>query len=137
MDSTDTLTVPGTPEGLRDAMAALESWTTRVPVTPEIRRRVLTALDEVLSNVVRHGFKSQTGEMTVTRSWLDGALSVEVADTAPAFNPLLLAPPDVGLPLESRRPGGLGVALVRALSDDVQYAHRLGRNVLTLSWRNS
>ena len=136
MDSTETQTVPGTPEGLRDAMAALESWTTRLAVTADVRHRVLTALDEVLSNVVRHGFKGQTGELTITRSRLGGALSVEVADTAPAFNPLLVAPPDVGLPLESRRPGGLGVALVRALSDDVQYAHRLGRNVLTLSWRN-
>jgi serine/threonine-protein kinase RsbW len=135
MDAPDTLTVPGTPDGVREALATLESWGVLLAVSPDTRHRVLTALDEVLSNVVRHGFKRQAGEMTIMRSCRGGSLSVEVADTAPAFNPLLVAPPDVGQALESRRPGGLGIALVRALSDDLQYAHRLGRNVLTLSWR--
>ncbi len=135
MDPNRTLTVAGTPDGIHRAMSALRAWTEPPTVTPETRRRVLTVVDEVLSNVVRHGFKDRPGEMTVTQRVAGGTLEVEVADTAPAFNPLGVPPPDVSRPLDERRPGGLGVALVRALSDEAAYAHRMGRNVLTLGWR--
>ena len=135
MESRDTLTVPGTANGLAEAMASLEAWTGGLDLAPETRRRVLTALDVVLSNVVRHGFRDQAGVMSVTRSCDAARLSVAVADNAPAFNPLLVPPPDVTLPVDVRPPGGLGVALVRALSDDATYLRTEGQNVLTLHWR--
>lgn len=135
MPSRETLTVPGTDAGLRRAVSALADWTQGVALPADTRRRVLTALDEALSNVVRHGFSRQPGQMTLTFSCDASRLSVSVADDAPAFNPLLLAPPDVSQPLDARRPGGLGVALIRALSDEATYVRQAGQNVLALSWR--
>lgn len=135
MSSRETLTVPGTDAGLRRAASALADWTEIMALPAETRRRVLTALDEALSNVVRHGFSRQPGQMTLTLSCDADRLSVSVADDAPAFNPLLVAPPDVSQPLDARRPGGLGVALIRALSDEATYVREAGQNVLALSWR--
>jgi len=43
--------------------------------------------------------------------------------------------PDVTLPLEKRRIGGLGIVLITRLVDDVTYERTGGRNVLTISKR--
>jgi serine/threonine-protein kinase RsbW len=135
MKSGHTLTVPGTDAGLRQAIAALESWLGGAGLSTEARHRLMTVLDEVLSNIVRHGFAATAGDIAITTGQSNGRVSVAIADNAPPFNPLTLAPPDVTLSLEKRRPGGLGVALIRALSDDATYARSGGRNVLTLYWR--
>ena len=62
-------------------------------------------------------------------------LTAEVADDAGPFNPLLVPAPDTTSPLEVRQPGGLGIALVRALTDDLTYERRDDRNRLIMTWR--
>jgi anti-sigma regulatory factor (Ser/Thr protein kinase) len=131
----ETLAVQGTVTGVRDAVDALEAWSDRERLSDAARRRMLTALDEILSNVVRHAVRDETAiiEMVLSR---DGNLvQVEVVDSAGPFNPLLVPPPDTTSPLESREPGGLGIALVRALTDEVRYERREDRNRLTMMWR--
>jgi anti-sigma regulatory factor (Ser/Thr protein kinase) len=130
-----TMAVQGTVTGVRDAVDALEAWSDRERLSDAARRRMLTALDEILSNVVRHAVRDETAliEMVLSR---DGNLvQVEVVDNAGPFNPLLVPPPDTTSPLESREPGGLGIALVRALTDEVRYERREDRNRLTMMWR--
>ena len=48
------------------------------------------------------------------------------------FNSLELPPPDVSVPLEQRRPGGLGIHLARNLLDGLTYSRIGGRNRLEL-----
>jgi anti-sigma regulatory factor (Ser/Thr protein kinase) len=61
-------------------------------------------------------------------------VEVTVADDGPAFDPLARPDPVVTEPLERRQPGGLGIALVKALMDEVRY-ERTTRNVLTMRKR--
>ncbi len=100
-----------------------------------MRRRILTALDEVLSNVIRHGREDGPGTIVITASPGPDRVDVDVADGNPPFNPLSLPAPDTSSALDERRPGGLGIMLVRALSDDVRYERRDGRNHVTMTWR--
>ena len=140
-----TLTVPSTLHGVRDAVDAADRWCTARDVPAPIRRRVLTALDEIVSNVVRHGPPSQgfggTGsgpDAIAVAFGGDGTIVlVSVADSGPPFDPLSLPPPDTAAPLDARRAGGLGIALVRALADEVRYERRDGRNHLSMTWRIS
>ena len=62
-------------------------------------------------------------------------LEAEVVDTAAPFDPLAAPPPDTASALDVRRPGGLGVALVRSLMDQVRYESRGDGNHLILTWR--
>ncbi len=129
-----TLAVPGTPEGLREAVNALQAWTDREQLPDAGRRRLLTALDEILSNVVRHGLRDRTGRIELTLSKEGDVVRAEVKDDAGPFNPMLAPLPDTSAALEARKPGGLGIALVRSLTDDLRYERRDNRNHLTMTW---
>ena len=90
---------------------------------------VTMCLEEVLSNVIRHGcLPGQDCNVQVRYNILPGGIEIEVSDAAKAFDPLSLPPPDLTVPLEQRRAGGLGVFLVRQMMDEVHYEHRHGRN---------
>jgi anti-sigma regulatory factor (Ser/Thr protein kinase) len=130
-----TLAVQGTVTGVREAVDALEAWSDRERLSDEARRRMLTALDEILSNVVRHAMPSRAAVIEMILSRDENLVRVEVVDDARPFNPLLVPAPDTSSPLELREPGGLGIALVRALTDEVQYERRGDRNRVTMTWR--
>jgi anti-sigma regulatory factor (Ser/Thr protein kinase) len=127
--------LPGTLDGVREGLGALEQWADQAGLSAELRRRLLTALDEVLSNVVRHSFRGRPGRLWLSIAAGAAEFRVTVGDDAARFDPMAVAAPDVELPLDKRRPGGLGVALIRALADEVHYARENAENVLTLTWR--
>lgn len=94
------------------------------------------ALDEVVTNVVRHGFEDPSGQEILAEVTVQGEdLTTVVADPGRAFNPLDVAPPDLHAPLAERTLGGLGVHLVRSLMDSVEYRRDNGKNVLTMRKR--
>ena len=135
MDSSETLSVPGTADGAARVAEAVRAWSNGQDLSADTRDRLLTVLDELLSNVVRHAAPQQPTPIEVKVSCGDGTLEARVSDEAAPFNPLLLPGPDTTSPLDSRQPGGLGVALVKALSDDVRYERAGHRNEVTVSWR--
>jgi serine/threonine-protein kinase RsbW len=111
--------------------ALRELWV-RCALPEDLEVPVVICLEEILSNVIRHGcLPGQDCDIRVRYTILDGAgggIEVEVSDNAKAFDPLSLPPPDLAVPLEQRKVGGLGVFLVRKMMDEVHYEHRNGRN---------
>ncbi len=97
----------------------------------EVTWRLRVALDEIVANIVAYGKPGDLAALDVWFTRLGDVIEVRVEDDGPPFDPLAWPAPDPHLPLEARSPGGLGIALVRALMDDVQYV-RTNRNVLTL-----
>lgn len=98
---------------------------------------VTICLEEVLSNVIRHGrLPGEDCDIQVHYRILNDGIEIEVTDNAEAFDPLSLPPPDLTVPLEQRKAGGLGVFLVRKMMDEVRYERRDGRNHLVFrkSW---
>jgi serine/threonine-protein kinase RsbW len=122
-----TLSVPATLAGVREAILAFERFGHAHQVSRETGWRIQVALDEILSNIVRHGAPAAAA-IEMTFSLEAGRVSVEIVDSTAAFNPLLAPPPDTVSPLESREPGGLGIALVRRLMDETLYERRNDHN---------
>ena len=137
MEPLERLSVPVTPPGVREAIDAFERFGHRFQMPVPARRRVQLALDEILSNIVLHGVQPDTGDQTidVTFSFTAGVVGVEIVDTAAAFNPLLVPPPDTTSPLAVRPEGGLGIALVRTLMDEARYERRNTRNYFVMRCR--
>ena len=94
------------------------------------------ALDEVVTNIVSHGFDDPSGQELVAQiKLLDRELTTVVTDAGRTFNPLDAPPPDLTAPLSERTLGGLGIHLVRNLMDTVEYRREKEKNVLTLRKR--
>jgi sigma-B regulation protein RsbU (phosphoserine phosphatase) len=104
-------------------------------VCAEAAHDLQLALEEVLANVVRHGYGAEAGPIEVRATTAGDCLRLEVRDRAPRFNFLEQAPPALDNPLDERPAGGLGVYLVRRLMDRVEYAFEEGENRLVLERR--
>lgn len=90
---------------------------------------VTLALEETLSNVIRHGcVPGREYDIQVRFTANDHVVEIEVSDDARPFDPLSLPSPDLDVPIEERQVGGLGVFLVRQLMDEATYEFRDGRN---------
>ena len=135
MTAHETVAVPGTTAGIGRAAAAFDEFCRDRAVPPDARWRFQVALDEILSNIVRHGYKHAAGTIALTFAHDGRAVSVEVVDSGPAFDPRQAPPPDTSSPLESRRPGGLGIVLAEELLDELAYERRDEHNHLKLTWR--
>ncbi len=134
MPAPATVTVPATRAGLTQASAAFDEFC-RVREVPEAARwRFQVALDEILSNTVRHGSGPAGSTVALTFERHPSSVSVEIVDDAPAFDPRQAPAPDTTLPLEARQPGGLGIVLVESLVDELAYERRDAHNHLKLTW---
>ena len=126
-----TLSVPGTPAGVREAILAFERFGRATGVPAGTGWRVQLAIDEILSNIVRHGAPG-TANVDMTFSLDEGIVAVEIVDATAPFNPLLAPAPDTSRPLADREPGGLGIALVRKLMDETLYERRDNHNYFVM-----
>lgn len=133
--SRQSVSVPGTMAGVSLAATAFETFWQSAGLPEASRWRFLTALDEVLSNIVRHGMHGREAPIELTFDFAEGEVTVDVRDAGDPFDPLTLPPPDTTSPLEQRRPGGLGVAFVTGLMDRVRYERTAAQNQLIMSWR--
>ncbi len=91
------------------------------------------ALGEILTNIISYGYTdSGEHEITVRLSIEPGAMRVDVEDDGKPFNPLEAPEVDTTSRLEERAVGGLGVHLVRKLTDGLEYRRHEGKNLLVM-----
>ena len=111
----------------------MEAFNRRCGLSEDDAYVLTLVMEEVFTNVVRHGYPAEGGHEIKIRLELAGdVITVVFEDDARSFDPVQAAPANLDAPLEERRPGGLGVHLIKTLMDDVRYRHEGGRNVLTL-----
>lgn len=102
------------------------------------KARTIVVLEELLTNLLKYGYPNQNeseGTAEVTLELRGDRLTIEFADDGCAFDPLAQAPPNFDQPVESRAVGGVGLQILRELSDEAEYVRREGRNVIRLSRR--
>ena len=127
------ISVPASYAGLKDLFDECGRFAEQHGVSDDVRHDMYVAVEELVSNVIRHGGRPGIRpRITVTAGLTDNELQVTVADNAPAFNPLTVPPPDITQPLEERDIGGLGIHFVKSLMDTVRYRRQNGRNHVRL-----
>jgi serine/threonine-protein kinase RsbW len=94
---------------------------------------LVQAVDELVCNIVGHGYAGRPGEIDVAFVETPEALMFRIRDDAPPFDPTRVPEPRLDAPLERRRLGGMGVHLARTLTDG--FDHRIlpsGGNEVTV-----
>lgn len=91
------------------------------------------AADEVVSNIILHGYIHKTGPIHLTLWEENDKIILMIEDGGEPFNPLDAEKPDLSAPLEDRSPGGLGIHFLKTLADNVHYEFKDGKNRLIVS----
>lgn len=121
------------PEELPRIATSVEELAERDDWPPKLLFQVNLVLEELALNVMTHGRAGGARNLDVIVNSAPDAITIELADDGPRFDPLEEAPEfDPDLPIEERRIGGVGVHLVRTLVDDASYRFEDGKNRLTL-----
>jgi serine/threonine-protein kinase RsbW len=90
------------------------------------------ALDEILSNVVKYAWPAgEAHELHLSIKVEDGGIEVIVVDDGTPFDPRAHVPGEPA-PGSRRKPGGVGIQMIRQLVDSFDYARIDGRNQVTL-----
>jgi serine/threonine-protein kinase RsbW len=91
------------------------------------------ALDEIVINIIAHAYDDDHEHRIDVRLALEGdVLTMRVEDDGKPFNPLEAPPPNLDLPIEARRAGGLGIFIVRSIVSAIEHRREQGRNILTM-----
>ena len=101
---------------------------------PEASRSdIVQAVDEAATNAIVHGYEGRPGWLEVGASVEDGRFVVRLEDGAREFDPTTVPEPDMSVSPMDRRPGGMGVHLMRQCTDAMTHRPRPGGgNILTL-----
>src|SRR5258708_50952 len=118
---------------VRPVVALVEQFGAEHRLPTAIINDVCVSLDEVLSNIIAHGYGPEAGgEIIVRLDYAGDEFRVEIEDGGKAFDPLQAPPPDLSAELRERKIGGLGIHLIRSLMDDVAYDRIGGKNRLRM-----
>ncbi len=100
---------------------------------PEPVDELIVAVNEAVSNIIRHSYQNKPGEIKVRVVFSRDVVKVMLFDNAPGFDPTTVPSPDTTLPLEKRPFGGNGVHMMRTFCDELSYRKGThGGNELTL-----
>ena len=92
------------------------------------------ALEESVVNVMEYAYPGgERGTLKVMADSDRQELRLTVTDSGIPFDPTAVIEPDTTLGAENRPVGGLGIHLVRRLSDSVHYQRKDGKNILTMT----
>lgn len=93
------------------------------------------AVEEIFVNIAFYAYEKLPGAERFADISVDtdgGDVTIIFEDGGIEYNPLLKEDPDVTLPAEDRRIGGLGVYMVKMSMDRVSYDRVDGKNVFTI-----
>jgi serine/threonine-protein kinase RsbW len=123
--------------------AQLSDWVgslaARYGVGDELQFAIHLCLEEVVSNIIRHGYALDAAKpLTIEFSRVrDGRLVFTIEDFAPLFNPLLA--PEMPLLDANGEPalGGRGIRLLRAFAHKLEHERTAAGNRLRISFFNT
>jgi len=121
------------PNDLAEVSRLLDELAASHDLPPDVGVDMHVALDEVLSNIIRHAYSDdRVHEIRIRLTVAEDVIEAEIEDDGRPFNPLTIPPPQLTGSLHERQVGGLGIHFVRSLMNEVSYSLVGNRNRLVL-----
>jgi len=124
------LRIPARPEYIALSRLALSGLADISALTDEELADLKLALTEAVSNSVRHAYPGGSGFVSIAYELSARTLGIEVVDDGAGFDP------DRPPPLEGDElsEGGLGIAIIRTIADELEIQSRPGERGSRLSF---
>jgi anti-sigma regulatory factor (Ser/Thr protein kinase) len=111
-------------ESIGEVFAFLEAFSKDHEIDEKTTFCVHLVVEELFTNMVRHN-EGGGDQITVSIERLDNCLHLELIDCdVEPFDPATAETPPVDAGIEERRPGGLGIYLVKKMVDDLTYDYQ-------------
>lgn len=95
----------------------------RLGLDPGLLPTVDLALEELFTNMVKYS-KTSRAEVRIELSGIERGVEVTMTDyDVEPFDVTKAPDVDITLPIDARRPGGLGLHLIRRLLDSIEYEY--------------
>jgi anti-sigma regulatory factor (Ser/Thr protein kinase) len=125
------MTLRSDPRMLSEVRKSICDWSLQHHWTPDEAAEVVLAVDEALTNVIRHAYQCDSRHpihlsLRAMQDPQAEGIEVRLRDFGRACDPALIC----GRPLEDVRPGGLGVHIIRAMMHSVEYSPAEGGGTL-------
>jgi serine/threonine-protein kinase RsbW len=105
----------------------------RQGISSEFSEEMFLVGEELLTNTISYGYEDEHPHQIEIEIEFDrGEFRMRFLDDARPYNPLLASEPDLDAPIEERAIGGLGVHLVRVLTDGATYTRQGQKNCLSV-----
>ena len=115
------LRIPAKPEYITLCRLALTGISRLRPLGDETLADLKLALTEACSNSVRHAYATGDGSVDIRYELHPDRLVIEVVDDGGGFDP---AEPGGQAPGDELAEGGLGIAIIRSIADDLEIGTR-------------
>lgn len=91
--------------------------------------------EEIFANITFYAYQEKSGIIESELKRTDNIITLEFRDEGIEYNPLEKSDPDINLPPEERPLGGLGIFMVKEMSDEIYYRRENNKNILTLIFK--
>lgn len=113
-----TLEIPADPAALFLVRGLVKRLSERIEFDPDAVNRLVLAVDEACTNVIRHAYGKTCGERIVLKLFvLSDRVEFQIRDFAACANPSEFKSRE----LTEVRPGGLGIHFMRSAVDELHY----------------
>ena len=119
---------------LDEVLAFVDSRLEELECPVKAQMQIDVAVEEIFVNIASYAYEGQPGSATIRMEIRQNPKSAEITflDRGIPYNPVEKEDPDVSLPIEKRRIGGLGIYMVKKSMDEMLYERRDGYNILTI-----
>jgi anti-sigma regulatory factor (Ser/Thr protein kinase) len=92
------------------------------------------AAEEVFINIASYAYDIEIGTAVIQVTMFQDPPAVKITfiDNGIQYDPLKNKDPDITLPKQQRKKGGLGIFIVKNTMDDISYEYNDGKNILTI-----
>ncbi len=121
------LAIKNRPEEIAEVKAAFDAFSDQYSVPAAMRSEMKVVFDELLGNIVSHGYRDDSDHTIEIRVKLStDRLAVTITDDGIPFNPFTSVSPITATTSER------GIQKIRSMVDDVSYRRRIDKNVVLL-----
>jgi anti-sigma regulatory factor (Ser/Thr protein kinase) len=126
------ITLPAALDSLEQFLEWVETALEDYSCPAKTGLQIAMVTEELFVNVASYAYPEKNGEITVRAGKAGDAVAVQFEDGGSPFNPLEWPRPKTHGAIEERNIGGLGIHLMKTMTDHAGYRRLDGKNQLTI-----
>jgi len=127
------LRLPASLTNLEDFLSFIKEQAQKYGLSYEKINKLELASEEALVNIIKHAYPSKDGYIEIRCKSNKKSFIVEIIDKGIPFNPLSVKGPKLDVDIDSRPIGGVGILLIKKMTDFIEYERNNNGNLLRLA----